>query len=76
MIGAMPMFNYRCEDCDERFEALVQRSTTPKCPSCQGERLKKALSSFAVGAAAATPAPKMGCGRCGDPRGPGACPFN
>jgi putative FmdB family regulatory protein len=74
ILTAMPLFEYRCRDCDHRFEALVQGSRRPACPSCEGRRLEKQLSAFAVGApsAAASPMPS-GCGTCGDPRGPGAC---
>jgi putative FmdB family regulatory protein len=73
----MPIFEYICSRCDHRFEAIVQGSTTPHCPACDSDDLQKQLSVFAVGAssghsAAASfgPAP---CGRCGDPRGAGAC---
>ncbi len=75
----MPIFEYRCLNCDKDFETLVMRSEeTPQCPSCDGTRLEKQLSVFAVGnggelARPESPAP---CGSCGDPRGPGACSIN
>jgi len=76
----MPIFEYRCEDCDHHFEAIVYNGKSPHCPSCAGERLEKQLSVFAVGAATSarfsdSPAPGP-CGSCGDPRGPGACSLN
>jgi putative FmdB family regulatory protein len=75
----MPIFEYVCADCDRRFEALVQGSRVPQCPSCHGVHLEKQLSVFAVTSRSAStmseamPAP---CGRCGDPRGAGACSLN
>jgi putative FmdB family regulatory protein len=76
----MPIFEYICARCDHRFEAIVQGSTKPHCPSCDGDQLEKQLSVFAVGASSGSsaaaqlgPAP---CGSCGDPRGPGACSIN
>ena len=74
----MPIFEYVCSDCDRHFEAIVQGSQEPHCPACDGVRLQKQLSVFAVGTKggferAAAPSP---CGSCGDPRGPGACSLN
>lgn len=71
----MPIYDYRCADCGEKFELFVQTSTVPACPRCQGQHLDKLLSKFAVGGSSATePATMAGaCGTCGDPRGPGAC---
>ena len=72
----MPIYEYECKECGQRFEALVSASTKAACPSCQSEQLDRMLSVFAVGAAgqkssfSASPQP---CGTCGDPRGPGAC---
>lgn len=75
----MPIFEYRCSGCGHRFELLVNASTTPACPVCQGERLEKLISGFAVGATGWVPSSGSGggaCGSCGDPRGPGACSMN
>jgi putative FmdB family regulatory protein len=76
----MPIFEYICSTCDHRFEAIVHGSTKPTCPACASEALEKQLSVFAVGSSAGSaaasstgPAP---CGRCGDPRGAGACSMN
>ena len=76
----MPIFEYRCRGCGSEFEAIVQSSTVPECPRCDGHDLDKMLSVFAVGGPnqgsgpAYQPGPTLGgCGTCGDPRGPGAC---
>lgn len=75
----MPIFEYICKQCDQRFEKLVQASTVIECPSCNGTRLEKQLSVFAPGKGQSgfTAMPQAGpCGSCGDPRGPGACSMN
>ena len=43
----MPIFDFQCLDCGERFEALVLK-TAASCPSCQSARLEQQISSFAV----------------------------
>ena len=74
----MPIFEYDCRDCGRHFEVLVRGRDEASCPACAGRNLEKALSTFAVGAGGsqAAPAPAGACGRCGDPRGPGACSLN
>jgi putative FmdB family regulatory protein len=75
----MPLYEYRCQDCDHGFELLVRESTTFECPACHGAKLEKQLSVFAVGAEqrSAARAPAMGpCGSCGHPDGPGSCSVN
>jgi putative FmdB family regulatory protein len=74
----MPLYEYRCQDCQHDFELLVRESTTLECPACHSDRLQKQLSVFAVGAGTpgrrdAVPAP---CGACGHPDGPGSCSIN
>jgi len=71
----MPVYEYACCQCGERFEELVLGSEIPRCPRCASRELEKQLSAFAVGAeglSGSPPAPGA-CGTCGDPRGPGAC---
>jgi putative FmdB family regulatory protein len=35
----MPLFEYRCQDCQHGFELLVRESTSFECPSCHGDKL-------------------------------------
>ncbi len=52
----MPIYEYKCENCNEEFEALVFRSDeTPSCPSCKGEDIKRMMSAcgFKTGGATA-----------------------
>jgi putative FmdB family regulatory protein len=44
----MPIFEFRCRQCANQFEALVRGTTTAACPSCQSDDVEKLLSSFAV----------------------------
>jgi putative FmdB family regulatory protein len=70
----MPLYEYRCLDCARQFETLVTASREPVCPQCEGRRLEKQLSVFAVSTGGRDATPASGaCGTCGDPRGPGAC---
>ena len=78
----MPLYEYACKECAHEFEALVRGDSTPSCPACKATSLERRLSVFAArtnggGATAAeTQAVASACGRCGDPRGPGACSMN
>jgi len=74
----MPLYEYDCKSCAQRFELLVRGNETPACPACKGTALERRLSVFAAhvnGASRASEAP-VACGHCGDPRGPGACSIN
>lgn len=45
----MPMYDYRCKNCDEVFEELILSSTTPdeeiKCPKCGQNKSERLLSA-------------------------------
>ena len=47
----MPLYEFACADCGQRFEALVRDSTPPACPGCQGQNLERLLSLFSVNSA-------------------------
>jgi putative FmdB family regulatory protein len=45
----VPIFDYKCEDCGEQFEALVLRNSPPaECPACHSRKLEQQISMFAV----------------------------
>jgi putative FmdB family regulatory protein len=46
----MPLFEYRCEACEQVFEKLVRAQDTEPivCPACGSDKLERLLSSFAV----------------------------
>jgi putative FmdB family regulatory protein len=50
----MPIYEYRCDECDELFEVFVRSSSqkvNPTCPKCGSQKVKKAVSLFGVGGA-------------------------
>jgi putative FmdB family regulatory protein len=50
----MPVYEYRCTQCGERFEVFVrsaQQSGCPSCPKCGSSLVEKALSLFGLGGA-------------------------
>lgn len=73
----MPLFEYRCESCGHRFEHLSREGVAPSCPTCQGEKLEKQLSVFAVNVPASASGASLPadspCASCGVPGGPAAC---
>ena len=45
----MPIYEYQCQDCDERVEVLQKISDAPKvdCPACGKPSLRKKVSAVA-----------------------------
>ena len=66
----MPIYEYECRGCGNRFEKIVYGSTELACPSCSSADLERLLSTFAVSSSSsstrATDSPGA-CGTCGDP---------
>jgi putative FmdB family regulatory protein len=53
----MPIYEYRCTACDERFDELVRNSdVTVSCPSCGDAAPERLLSVFAGVGGSTTPA--------------------
>jgi putative FmdB family regulatory protein len=46
----MPIYEYTCEKCHEKFEKLVRSSTDgkPECPKCGSAKTARTLSVFAA----------------------------
>ena len=47
----MPVYEYQCQDCDKRFEALRPMSQIDApiaCPRCNGSNARRAISVFAA----------------------------
>ncbi len=71
----MPIYEFRCESCENRFETLVRKhDESVACPACSGDQLKKLISVHTVGSTTAetpcgkapcSPAPMCGGGGCG-----------
>jgi putative FmdB family regulatory protein len=52
----MPLYEYRCRGCGERFEVLQRLGASGDdvlCPRCGDERPERVLSTFAAGGARA-----------------------
>jgi len=45
----MPIYEYQCKDCGEKFEKLVFSShpETVYCPNCRSDKTEKKISAFA-----------------------------
>ena len=63
----MPIYEYACDICGNRFEWLVRSGEQPACPSCGEKRLTKQLSVPAahVVGAKTPPCPAKESGSCG-----------
>jgi len=58
----MPIYEYLCLDCEDRFETLVlSREEEITCPVCGSKRLEKVMSAFALAAGGAA----AGCSSSG-----------
>ncbi len=58
----MPIFEYRCEQCGHKFEAILFGEEKAECPSCHTRKLEPQLSTFAVNMKSSAPA-AGGCGQ-------------
>lgn len=48
----MPLYEYECNECNERFDRLVSasnRNEGGECPRCWSESTERVPSTFAVG---------------------------
>lgn len=48
----MPIYEYQCDECGERFELFVRSSVqrkSPTCPKCESAKVQKAISLFGLG---------------------------
>lgn len=44
----MPIYEYRCRECENQFELFLRGEMTPACPSCESEELERLLSASGV----------------------------
>jgi putative FmdB family regulatory protein len=47
----MPIYEYRCESCAEKFEVLTrfaERDSAQVCPACESTKTRVLVSSFAL----------------------------
>jgi putative FmdB family regulatory protein len=74
----VPLYEYTCKQCSQPFEELSPHDAAAPCPRCGGADTERVpFSRVAIGKGAGDASgPLSPCGRCGDPRGPGACSMN
>ena len=79
----MPIFEYRCQDCDTKYEVLHKSSTNLEevyCPQCSSTKYNKLLSSFSSSMNSSTSPGSCATGACGLPQVPscstGMCGLN
>lgn len=47
----MPIFEYRCKDCNLKFEKIVfnREAPPPSCPECGSNKVEKLISAPSMG---------------------------
>ena len=40
----MPIYEYRCQQCEHEFETLVRKGDTPACAACGSAELERVMS--------------------------------
>ena len=75
MLQRMPIYDYRCTDCDERYDELVRRAEdVVTCPACGSEHSERLLSVFAgIGASSRSSSAPGYAPAASLPRGGGCC---
>lgn len=62
----MPIFEYKCDACGEKFEELVSNSDqSVPCPKCQSDKVSKLLSVFAASGSSSSGSLPCGQSSCG-----------
>jgi len=61
----MPIYEYQCDKCGERFEVFVRSSKDQNkvvCSACKSTKVHKALSLFGLGGGSAGKSSAASCG--------------
>ncbi|MGE5381456.1 MAG: FmdB family zinc ribbon protein [Methylocystaceae bacterium] len=64
----MPFFDFKCEQCEKKFEVRVSNAAKDKvrCPNCGGNQIKQLLSPFfAPGSSGGNSCSGSNCSSCG-----------
>lgn len=71
----MPLFEFRCRDCTQQFEALVRGAEPVICPECGSVEPEKLLSATAAHVSRTSRLPVTSACPPADapPCGPGCC---
>lgn len=68
----MPLYEYRCDACDNEYEELTRRGTRDDevaCPECGAHESHRVLSAFAVSGLSVGAGSSGGGGGCGGSSG-------
>ena len=62
----MPLYEFQCEKCKKRFEALVRlgREAEVVCESCGSPKVRKLLSAFGIGGGSSRLKEASACSTC------------
>jgi putative FmdB family regulatory protein len=61
----MPIYEYECRACGERFEKIVRAGgARPRCPSCDGRKVERVPSAFGIGGGGKAASRSGGGGGC------------
>ncbi len=69
----MPIYEFRCEKCDQQFEILVRGQEKISCPECQDHRVERLLSAHATSNRSLQQLPMSCPPPSAGPCGPGCC---
>lgn len=61
----MPIYEYQCDECGEKFEVFVRSSKDQDkvvCSVCKGTKVRKALSLFGLGGGGGSKSSAASCG--------------
>ncbi len=73
----MPMYEYDCGKCNERFEQLHRSNEKVVCPKCGSASSSKVFSTFSKGASAGLPSCEGSVPSCAPSKcGSGGCGMN
>lgn len=64
----MPIYEYSCKECGQKFELLVSServADSQHCPHCASDRLERLFSTFATSTPGSAPKASPGCA-CGN----------
>lgn len=69
-VKGLPLYDYKCSACDHQFTLLrpVAERDNARCPRCDGEEVRRVISTFAAGIRRAR---RGGCGPGGGASGGG-----
>jgi putative FmdB family regulatory protein len=59
----MPIFEYRCQQCGNKFEAILFGAQEAECPSCHTHKLEPQLSTFSVSTKSSAAGAPASCGQ-------------